>query len=149
MSLQSFSHVGICVGDLERSTRFYCGVLGFTEVFSFDFHDELRHTMEADGGFTSRMLARGDLRVELLHWHDRVPAGDGQRRAMTDRGITHLAFRVDSIDDLYDAARRFGGAAHPSTYSRLDGGVEVVYLTDPDGVRIECMAGVPDLTAAR
>jgi hypothetical protein len=24
----------------------------------------------------------------------------------------------------------------------------VVYLTDPDGTRIECMAGVPDLAAS-
>jgi hypothetical protein len=23
--------------------------------------------------------------------------------------------------------------------------VELVYLTDPDGVRIECMSGVPDM----
>ncbi len=145
MALQSFSHVGICVSDLDRSTRFYCEVLGFREQFSFDFTDELRATMETDGGFTSRMLGRGDLRVELLHWHDRAPDGDGTRRPMTARGITHLAFRVERVDELYDAAKRWGGAAHPTTYSALDGGVEVVYLTDPDGVRIECMAGVPDL----
>lgn len=143
--LNSFSHVGVCVSDLDRSTRFYCEVLGFSELFSFEFADELEATMETAGGFTSRMLARGDLRVELLHWHNRVPDGDGQRRAMTAMGMTHLSFRVEKIDDLYDAARRYGGEAHPATYSALDGGVEVVYLTDPDGVRIECMAGVPDL----
>jgi lactoylglutathione lyase len=145
VALQSFSHVGICVSDLEQSTQFYCEVLGFSQLFSFEFTDELRATMEAEGGFTSRMLARGDVRVELLHWRDRAPDGDGERRQMTARGITHLAFRVESVDDLYEAARRYGGEAHPATYSHLDGGVEVVYLTDPDGVRIECMAGVPDL----
>jgi catechol-2,3-dioxygenase len=92
------------------------------------------------------MLARDDVRVELLHWHDGMPAGDGRRRSMTAMGITHLAFRVERIDDLHDAAERYGGAAHPTTYSALGGGVEVVYLTDPDGVRIECMAGLPDLS---
>ena len=145
MALQSFSHVGVCVSDLERSTRFYCEVLGFSEQFSFEFTDELTATMEAAGGFTSRMLTRGDLRVELLHWNDRAPDGDGQRRPMTALGMTHLAFRVDAVDDLYEAARQYGGEAHPATYTALGGGVEVVYLTDPDGVRIECMAGVPDL----
>ncbi|MBV9487728.1 MAG: VOC family protein [Frankiaceae bacterium] len=145
MALQSFSHIGICVTDLEVSTRFYTQVLGFRELFSADFGDELVATMEADGSFTSRMLARDDLRIELLHWHDQAPSGDGERCPMTARGITHLCFRVEAVDDLLDLAETYGGTAHPATRTDLDGGVAVVYLTDPDGVRIECMAGVPDL----
>jgi predicted enzyme related to lactoylglutathione lyase len=66
---------------------------------------------------------------------------------MTARGVTHLAFRVDAVDDLYELAAENGGAVHPTTRTALGDGVEVVYLTDPDGVRIECMAGVPDLSA--
>ncbi|HEX3823958.1 MAG TPA: VOC family protein [Mycobacteriales bacterium] len=145
MALQSFSHVGICVSDLERSTGFYTEVLGFRVLFSVDFSDELTVTMEAEGGFTSRMLARDDVRVELLHWHDREVSGDASRRAMTSRGMTHLAFRVDAVDELFELAASHGGAAHPATLTDLGGGVQVVYLTDPDGARIECMAGVPDL----
>ena len=148
MALQSFSHLGVCVSDLERSTAFYREVLGFRVLFSVDFGDELAATMEETGGFTSRMLARDDVRVELLAWHDRAVSGDGERRAMTARGLTHLAFRVDAIDDLFELAARHGGAAYPSTRTDLGGGVEVVYLSDPDGVRIECMAGVPDLSAS-
>jgi hypothetical protein len=30
----------------------------------------------------------------------------------------------------------------------LGGGVMMAYITDPDGTRIECMAGVPDLAAS-
>jgi catechol 2,3-dioxygenase-like lactoylglutathione lyase family enzyme len=103
--------------------------------------------METSGAFTSRMLARDDVRVELLHWHDREPDGDGGRRTMTARGMTHLAFRVESADELFEIAAEHGGAAYPSTRTDLGGGVAVVYLTDPDGTRIECMAGVPDLAA--
>jgi glyoxylase I family protein len=145
VALQSFSHVGICVSDLERSTRFYTEVLGFRLLFSADFGGELATTMEAAGSFTSRMLARDDVRVELLHWRDREVSGDGQRRAMTARGLTHLAFRVEAVEDLFDLAEQHGGAAHAATRTDLAGGVQVVYLTDPDGVRIECMAGVPEL----
>jgi lactoylglutathione lyase len=143
--LQSFSHVGVCVTDLEASTRFYAEVLGFTELFTTTFTDELTATMETDGAFTSRMLVRDDVRIELLSWHDRTPDGDGQRRPMTTRGMTHLAFRVEAVDDLFALATEFGGAAFPATQTDLGGGVRVVYLTDPDGTRIECMAGVPDL----
>lgn len=144
MALQSFSHVGICVTDLDVSTRFYTEVLGFRQLFDSEFRDELVATMEADGEFTSRMLSRGDLRLELLSWKDRDVSGDGERRSMTARGITHLAFRVESVDDLFELAEQYGGTAHPLTKTDL-GAVQVVYLTDPDGVRIECMAGVPDL----
>jgi glyoxylase I family protein len=148
VALQSFSHVGVCVCDLDRSTRFYCDVLGFRELFSVDFTTELVATMEADGAFTSRMLARDDVRIELLYWHDREVSGDGERRAMTARGMTHLAFRVETVDELFALAVEHGGAAHPATKTDLGGGVQVVYLTDPDGTRIECMAGVPDLAAS-
>lgn len=151
MALQSFSHVGICVADLDRSTRFYTEVLGFRELFTMPLGDELAATMERGGTVTSRMLARPDLRVELLWWHDGSAAGEGRRRPMDRRGVTHLCFRVDHVDELVDLARRAGGEAWPATRSTLtgqgvDGGdIEALYLTDPDGVRIECIAGMPPL----
>jgi glyoxylase I family protein len=152
MAIQGFSHVGVCCSDLERSTRFYTEVLGFAELFTTEMGDEVAPTMERDGiRFVSRMLRRDDLRLELLQWLTLEPQGDGQRRPMTMLGVTHLCFRVDDIDDLVDAAERYGGAVHRATLSVLpgvavDGGdLKLMYLTDPDGVRIECMAGAPDL----
>ena len=109
--------------------------------------------MERSGRFTSRILRRDDLRIELLWWADGQTLGDGARRPMNSIGLTHLAFRVDTIDELYDIARRAGGQAWPETLSSVgglgtDGGtVENVYLTDPDGTRIECMTGTPDLAS--
>lgn len=154
MAIQSFSHVGVCVSDLERATAFYREVLGFRELFTMTFGDELAATMEVDGcRFESRMLARDDVRVELLHWLEPPVEGAGPaaRRAMTAVGMTHLCFRVDSLDDLLDAAERHGGGAHHGTLSVLQGvgegggDVRVVYATDPDGTRIEFMEGSPDL----
>ena len=146
MALQTFSHIGICVRDLDRSTRFYVDVLGFAELFTMHFDDELAATMERDGGFTSRILRRDDVRIELLAWDDGRVDGDGSRRPMDRTGFTHRCFRVDDATELFDLAARAGGAAHPATATTLDAtGVTVVYLTDPDGVRIECMAGSPDL----
>jgi len=153
MALQSFSHLGICVSDLDRSTRFYVDVLGFRELFTMDFGDELAATMERTGRFTSRMLARDDLRIELLWWHEGGTEGNGQRRAMNRLGVTHLCFRVEDATELFEMARRSGGEAWPETLSSLDGAgvdgapVQTVYLADPDGVRIECIAGSPDLAA--
>ena len=151
MALQSFSHVGVCVSDLERSTAFYEQVLGFRQLFTMAFGTELRATMEIDGTFESRMLVRDDVLVELLHWIEPEATGDGERRPMDRFGMTHLCFRVDDVDDLVEAAEKAGGQAHRHTLSVLPGAgvggqpVKLLYLTDPDGVRIECMSGAPDL----
>ena len=109
--------------------------------------------MERPGRFTSRILRRNDLRIELPRWADGQTTGDGVRRPMNAIGLTHLAFRVDSIDELHEIARRAGGNAWPDTLSSvsglgIDGGtVQNVYLTDPDRTRIECMTGAPDFAA--
>ena len=153
MPLQSWSHVGVCCSDLERSTRFYVDVLGFRQLFTVELGSEVAATMEVDGRFLSRMLARDEQRLELLQWVEPKPVTGGTRQPMTRPGLTHLAFRVDTVDELWEVAARAGGVAHPETLSRLpgagDGGrdAEMVYLTDPDGTRIELMAGVPDLSA--
>lgn len=154
MPLQSFSHVGICCSDLEQSTRFYVEVLRFRELFTVELGPEVASTMEVDGRFHSRMLARDDVRLELLCWLEPEGEGARARRSMTQFGLTHLAFRVDTIDELWEIAARYGGDPLPQTLSRMVGAgvggadAEMVHLTDPDDVRIECMTGVPDLTSA-
>jgi lactoylglutathione lyase len=152
MGIDGFSHIGLCVSNLEASTRFYEEVLGFRALYSLDFvDDEVAATMERSGAFTSRMLIRDDVRVELLSWHESDVEGDGVRRPMTRLGFTHLSFRVDHIDDLFEAAVRCGGAVWRDTMSVLGDPsgpgepVRLVYLTDPDGTRIECMSGTPAL----
>ncbi len=155
VALQSFSHLGICVRDLDLSTAFYEQVLGFRHLFSVDLGPELERTMEAAGcRFTSRMLAREDVRIELLGWNEPAATGDGERRPMTAAGLTHLCFRVESAEDLAELAVQHGGAFHRQTLTELpgmgDGGgsIVTVHLTDPDGTRIECIAGQPDLADA-
>ncbi len=151
MALLGFSHLGICVRDLDRSRRFYVDVLGFTQLYELDIlGDEVAATMERTGPFRSAMLLRGDVRIELLQWlHE--PTGSGQRKAMDELGFTHLSFRVDDVRELTDAVRAAGGEVHEGTLSVMgDGGdpaaVQLIYCTDPDGTRIELMANVPDLS---
>ena len=123
MGIQGFSHVGVCVSDLDRSTRFYVDVLGFEELFTMDMGDEVAATMEIDGPvrFRSRMLARDDVRIELLHWESRQASGDRERRPMDRFGLTHLCIRVDDVEDLVDAAVAAGGTVHRQTHSVLEG----------------------------
>ncbi len=70
---------------------------------------------------------------------------------MNALGLTHLCFRVEAIEDLADLAVENGGTFHRQTLTELSGmgenggSITTVHLTDPDGTRIECIAGQPDL----
>ncbi len=70
-------------------------------------------------------------------------------------GLTHLCIRVDDVEDLVEAAVAAGGTVHRQTHSVLEGQgvgggpVGLLYLTDPDGVRVELMSGTPDLSGLR
>lgn len=146
----AFSHVGVCCSDLERSTRFYVDALGFREVFTMELGDEVSATMEEkDIRFESRMLSRGDVRVELLHWLQPEADGPRTRRPMTQFGMTHLCFRVDDVEEVARRVEECGGTVHRATRSELPNPagppVQLMYVTDPDGVRVELMAGVPPL----
>ena len=151
MGIQGFSHVGVCCSDLERSTGFYVNVLGFEEVFTMELGDEVAATMEQEAGirFVSRMLKRGDLRLELLSWINPGPEGPRTRRPMTALGMTHLCFRVEDVEELAETVRANGGEVHRHTLSELPGAgvgggpLRLIYVTDPDGVRVEFMSGAP------
>lgn len=150
--IQGFSHIGIGVSDLDRSIRFYTEVFGFAQLYRLDFeNNEVAATMEQEGAFRSAMLLRDDVRVELLQWVDVPATGSGERKPMTDLGFTHLSFRVDDLDELTEAVLAAGGAVVEETRTVLGdpadpSSTRLIYLTDPDGTRIELMQNVPDLS---
>jgi glyoxylase I family protein len=114
--IQGFSHIGICVTDLDRSIRFYTDVFGFVQLYQLDFdNNEVAATMEQEGRFRSAMLIRDDIRIELLQWVDVVITGSGERKPMTELGFTHLSFRVDDVDGLTEAILAAGGTLVEST----------------------------------
>ncbi len=139
----SFSHLGICVADLDVSLRFYCEGLGFTEVAAHEVGEEFAALMEVDGvHLRSRMIAKDGVTVELLGFDAPGVTGDGTRRPMNLRGLTHLSLRVDDVASTAAAIEALGGSVVRATRTAVPLGdvtLDFVYCTDPDGVRIELM----------
>jgi catechol 2,3-dioxygenase-like lactoylglutathione lyase family enzyme len=138
----TFSHLGICVSDLERSLRFYRDGLGFEPVVSHQVGEEFGGLMELDGvRLESQMVARDGVTIELLAFEHPRFLGDGRRRPMNELGLTHLSLRVDDIDAVAAQIERLGGKVLQTTRTRIGAAspLEFVYCTDPDGVRIELM----------
>ena len=139
----SFSHLGICVSDLERSVRFYCQGLGFEPVASHQVGAEFGSLMEVeDLQLDSRMLMRDGVTIELLGYRSPATTGDGSRRPMNQLGLTHLSLRVDDVDGVAATIEALGGTVVPATRTTFDlpeTRMDFLYCTDPDGVRIELM----------
>jgi glyoxylase I family protein len=141
----TFSHVGICVSDLDRSLRFYCEGLGFELVESYTVGTEFGKLMEVEGEIVlqSRFITRDGVRLELLRFDQPGFRGPGERRPMNQLGLTHLSVRVADVDAVAARIRELGGKVLEQTRSKLnnpDGSSsDFVYCTDPDGVRIELM----------
>ncbi len=139
----SFSHLGICVSDLERSVRFYVEGLGFEPVASHQVGAEFASLMEVDGvELESRMLTRDGVTIELLGYVSPGTTGDGSRRPMNQLGLTHLSLRVDDVDGVAATIEALGGTVVPATRTTFElpeVQLDFLYCTDPDGVRIELM----------
>ncbi len=53
-------------------------------------------------------------------------------------GLTHLSFWVDELDPLIDTLVSLGGTLLPETRLTM-GPLDLVFLADPDGTRVELM----------
>jgi catechol 2,3-dioxygenase-like lactoylglutathione lyase family enzyme len=139
----SFSHLGICVSDLDRSLRFYCEGLGFEQTASHRVGEEFAVLMELEGVvLESRMITRDGVTIELLGYVSPEPVGDAARRPMNQLGLTHLSLRVDGVDSVASTIERLGGSVVGDTRTTFDLSghrLDFLYCTDPDGVRIELM----------
>jgi glyoxylase I family protein len=135
-----FSHIGICVSDIDRSSRFYCEGLGFEQVAAHHVGPEFAALMELDGvELESRMLARDGVTIELLGYVAPDHIGEATRRPMNQLGLTHLSLRVDDVDEVASRIESLGGAVVGGTRTRMGDSLDFLYCTDPDGIRIELM----------
>ena len=141
MAVRFASHLGICVSDPERSLRFYRDLLGFREAGALEVGDA--HSARLLGlekvALHARFLERDGMRLELLHFaepgYERDPAAP---RPMNRTGLTHLALRVDDLAATLTLLERAGIEVLRETRIRNpELRSEVVYVLDPDGVRIE------------
>lgn len=139
------SHVGLCVADLDRSLRFWCDGLGFERAEVYDLDSDmapgLERSLEVDAHVSvrSQFIAHGALRIELLQFHT-PPPGGVPSATRNQLGLTHLSFWVDDVDAAAAHLAACGGTVLEST--RAEPGIALLFVADPDGVRVEVMAPV-------
>jgi catechol 2,3-dioxygenase-like lactoylglutathione lyase family enzyme len=136
----AFSHIGICVSDLAKAKRFYCDGLGFKETIAYKIGNEAAPIMEITENLklNSVMIRKDGVNIELLDYESPKAQKAEGRRSMTLTGLTHLSLLVDDVDAAIAKAVEHGGILVAQTRTKMEQG-DFVYITDPDGTRVELM----------
>ena len=137
------SHVGLCVADLAASLRFYCDGLGFTAAERYELDSDtvpgLDRALEVGGHVTvvSQFIRHGSFAIELLHYSD--PAPDGAPSSVARASWATRTWRCTSTTwtRRWHGVVAAGGTVLETTRASL--GIELVFLTDPDGNRVELL----------
>lgn len=126
MSVQRLNHAVLYVADVNASVAFYTTHLGFEPVHQFPGACFLRSKGSAN-----------DHDLGLFEVGKTTPGPERGRR-----GLYHLAWQVDTIDDLL--AIRTSLLAAGSLVGESDHGAsKSLYAVDPDGIEFEIMWAVP------
>jgi len=111
-------HVAIIVGDLDRSSRFYEGVLG------------LRLDPRPDLGFPGFFYALGN--GQQLHLMQIDDPYDGCEKPSHGGRDHHFALTTDNLESLIDRLD-----AQSIIYTKSRSGRAAIFFRDPDGNAIE------------
>jgi glyoxylase I family protein len=135
-------HVDLTVSDVERSLAFYLAVLGPAGLREWQRFPSYRGTEEIV------YLALGDTEQALG-----LRPADGGEHHYYDVGLEHLAFYVDTreeVDAAYQRCLDIGARVHfpPEEDRDLEGFYEP-FVFDPDGIRIEVACGPVGWTPTR
>ncbi len=150
MSVKLLTHLGLCVSDLERSVAFYCDVFGFEEVGRLepDVEPTSRILEIPDAKLQAVYLERDGWRIELLGFPEKGTVGGGTPHPLNRLGLTHLSFRVKNLDAFLERVTAAGGdVLRDGRIDIRDGAGGAVFVTDPDGLRIEVIDAPGDPAA--
>lgn len=114
-------HVHLKVADLERSLRFYCGVLGF----------ELTQRYGAQAAFVSAGGYHHHIGLNTWESHGGSPPPQGTT------GLFHIAILYPTRRALADALQRLLAAGIQLDGASDHGVSEALYLRDPDQNGVE------------
>jgi catechol-2,3-dioxygenase len=129
MGIFQLNHAVLFVSDLQKSVDFYTDVLGFQQI-------EM-------GGLQGAAFLRA---ADSTNDHDlglfEAPGAGSSGAGRTTVGLYHLAWEVDTLDELERTAKRLadagalGGASDHGTTKSL-------YGRDPNGIEFEIVWVIP------
>ncbi|HEV2186892.1 MAG TPA: VOC family protein [Stellaceae bacterium] len=121
------AHVNVYVRDVERSHKWYADLLG---LHTYDYRPGAAAFMSADRNESHE--------IALMQVGPNAPL-----QTAGQVGLNHMAWRVESLDDLKEFYRRLNEKGVPIARI-VDHGISLgIYFRDPDGNGIEVYYEMP------
>jgi catechol-2,3-dioxygenase len=132
MGIHRLNHAVLFVSELSRSVAFYRDVLGFRPI-----------PMTPDGFAGAAFLqAPGSTNDHDLGLFEMGPGAAPSPAGRTSVGLYHLAWEVDTLDELEATAHRLA-EANALVGSSDHGSTKSLYGRDPDGLEFEIVWLIP------
>jgi lactoylglutathione lyase len=136
-------HTALNVTDMDRSLKFYRGILGLELLFepqeaSGGSFEKATHIHGAKIKFTMLKVAGGKTFIELIQYLN--PRAKPNQISISDTGAPHVAFRVDDINEAKSKLESKGVKFNSDPVRIQTGplkGRSFVYFKDPDGLTLE------------
>jgi len=132
-------HIALSVPDMRKATEFYCGVLGFTELWTQEYEGAATAADAIVGlkaiSATVKMLSAGQVSFELWEYRHPKPRPSNPDYSPADHGIAHFCLEVRDIAAEY-ARLSAAGMRFVGPPIEIDGS-GAVYGRDPFGNVIE------------
>ena len=136
--IKAMHHTSICVEDLERSLEFYRDMLGMKVIIDSRISGpDLDQILALENVAARRVYVAGyGGKIELFQFDTPPGKPFPEDFKVCDVGLTHIAFEVENIQELYRELSGKGVRFHSAPLPVQNRGM-VCYLRDPDGVVLE------------
>jgi catechol 2,3-dioxygenase-like lactoylglutathione lyase family enzyme len=132
-------HVGIIVDDLAAATAFFAE-LGLERQGGGEVQgDEVDRIVALEGVRSEIAMMEtpdGKSRLELVKFHSPPNVGDESRAPSNARGLRHITFAVDDLDDVLGRLQARGAELVGEVVS-YGNSYRLCYLRGPEGIIIE------------
>ena len=121
------SHAFIAVADLDKVVPFYTDVLGFHVT------DRGHINEQVEAVFMSQDPDN----------HHQVALANSLKDGPSPRPMTHIAFRMEKLDDLRALKKKLNAAGIAIGRELSHGNAWSLYFADPEGNGVECFVDTP------
>jgi catechol 2,3-dioxygenase-like lactoylglutathione lyase family enzyme len=143
MAVREFMHIGITVSDMDKMVGFYTKWFGFKKVGGLTFPPEFFSDSKSlyhleDGVYSDMVLIESEDQRCVLELFQFSNVEIGGTIEWNKTGLHHLAFKVESIPELYERMRADGVEFFFAPKERVPGTPEHwIFFKDPDGNMLE------------
>jgi lactoylglutathione lyase len=126
--IKSIGHAAFGVTDIEKSLDFYCGILGFQELFRMNN----KQTGKLSGVY-----------IKVAHEQYLEMFQASSVNNSSEQSYKHLCLHVEDIDGVIKSIKDKDYPIDREVLTGGDGNLQA-WIRDPDGNRIEFMELMPD-----